>query len=84
MGMNIKNPEAHRLARELAELTGESVTGAVTESLRERLERLRAEQREGVAVALLVVGRDAAKRMSRKLRQTDPDDLLYDSDGLPR
>ena len=82
--MNIKNPEAHRLARELADLTGESVTGAVTESLRERLERLRAEQREGVAAALLVVGRDAAKRMSPKLRQTDPEDLLYDSDGLPR
>ena len=43
MGMNIKNPEAHQLAREVAALTGESVTGAVTESPRERLERLRAE-----------------------------------------
>ena len=55
MGMNIKNPEAHQLAREVAALTGESVTGAVTESLRERLERLRAEQREGLAAALLTI-----------------------------
>ena len=84
MGMNIKNPEAHRLAREVAELTGESVTGAVTESLRERLERLRAEQREGMAAALLVVGRDASKRLSRELRETDPDEVLYDGQGLPR
>ena len=43
MGMNIKNPAAHQLAREVAALPGESVTGAVTESPRERLERLRAE-----------------------------------------
>ena len=84
MGMNIKNAEAHRLAREVAELTGESVTGAVTESLRERLERLRAEQREGVAAALLTVGRDASKRLSPEFRATDPDELLYDGRGLPR
>ena len=60
MGMTIKNPEAHQLAREVAALTGESVTGAVTESLRERLERLRAEQREGLAAALLTIGRDTS------------------------
>ena len=34
--MNIKNAEAHRLAEELAKLTGESLTGAVTEAVRER------------------------------------------------
>jgi antitoxin VapB len=36
MSLNIKNPEAYRLAQELAELTGESMTTAVTEALRER------------------------------------------------
>ena len=39
MSLNIKNPETFRLAHELAELTGESVTGAVTTSVKERLER---------------------------------------------
>ncbi len=84
MGMNIKNEETHQLAREVAALTGESVTGAVTQSLRERLERLRAEAREGTADSLLVVGRDAAKRLSPEFKRADVEDLLYGPDGLPR
>lgn len=84
MGMNIKNPETHQLAREVSALTGESVTGAVTQSLRERLERLRAEAREGTAEALLVVGRDTAKRLSPEFKHVDADELLYGPDGLPR
>ena len=43
MSLNIKNQETHRLARELAQLTGETMTGAITVALKERLER---EQRE--------------------------------------
>jgi antitoxin VapB len=41
MGMNIKNEEIHRKARELARLTGESVTAAVGIAIDERLERER-------------------------------------------
>ncbi|HEX9867242.1 MAG TPA: type II toxin-antitoxin system VapB family antitoxin, partial [Candidatus Tectomicrobia bacterium] len=37
MTLNIKNPETHRLATELARLTGETLTQAVTEAVRERL-----------------------------------------------
>ena len=32
MGLNIKNEEAHQLVAELAKLTGESMTAAVTEA----------------------------------------------------
>ena len=39
MSLNIENEETCQLARELAELTGETVTGAITVALRERLER---------------------------------------------
>jgi antitoxin VapB len=49
MALNIKNPEAERLAAELAAVTGESKTGAILVALRERLERVlreRAETRE--------------------------------------
>ena len=38
MQLNIKNGEAYRLATELATLTGESLTEAVTKALAERLE----------------------------------------------
>ena len=41
MAFTIKNNEADRLVRELAAVTGESLTDAVTKSLRERLERER-------------------------------------------
>ena len=37
MALNIKNEEAHRLARELAEATGSSLTEAVTVALRQML-----------------------------------------------
>jgi antitoxin VapB len=39
MALSIKHPEADRLARELAACTGESLTEAVLNSLRERLLR---------------------------------------------
>ena len=42
--LNIKDAEATRLARELAELTGESQTEAVRKALRERLDREKADR----------------------------------------
>ena len=42
--LNIKDAEATRLARQLADLTGESQTEAVRRALRERLEREQAER----------------------------------------
>jgi antitoxin VapB len=41
MALNIKKPEADRLAHELAELTGDSLTDAVVEALRDRLATVR-------------------------------------------
>lgn len=40
MALNIKDPEADRLAGEIAALTGDSTTRAVTVALRERRERI--------------------------------------------
>jgi antitoxin VapB len=84
MSLNIKNAETFRLAHELAELTGESVTGAVTASVRERLERIRQVEEGGVAERLLEIGRDVAARLPADLRSVDHADLLYDETGLPR
>lgn len=84
MSLNIKNDEAHRLAKELASVTGETLTKAVAESIRERLERLRREERAGLADRLMAIGRDCAKRLPEPYRTADHGDLLYGEDGLPR
>jgi antitoxin VapB len=83
MTLNIKNPEAHRLAQELAALTGESMAAAVTESVRERLMRIR-QQREPLAARLLAIGKDCAAHLKEPARSIDHADLLYSADGLPR
>jgi antitoxin VapB len=84
MSLNIKSEEAHRLAQQLAELTGESMTGAVTEAVRERLERLRAQRNAGLADRLLKIGKECASHLKEPFRSGDHADLLYDEKGLPR
>ena len=84
MSLNIKSEEAHRLARELARLTSESMTIAVTKALRERLDRLRRAEAVALADRLLAIGRDCAARLKEPYRSTDHGDLLYDERGLPR
>jgi antitoxin VapB len=84
MSLNIKNGETHRLAEELAKLTGESLTKAVTEAARERLNRIRRDQGVGLSDRLLRIGRDCAKRLREPYRSADHGELLYDERGLPR
>src|SRR5262249_48988754 len=82
MSLNIKNDETPRLVCELAAWTGESMTRAVIETVRER--RLRRVQRAGLADRLLAIGRDCAGGSKSPARSSGYDDLLYDERGLPR
>ncbi len=84
MGMNIKNEAAHKLARQISRLTGENLTEAVTESLRERLDRVQSKQSPALAARLLEIGSDCAPRLKEPFRSADHGDLLYDEKGLPR
>ena len=84
MSLDIRSEQAHRLPRELARLTGESVTAAVTVAVRERLDRVRREQASGLAERLLAIGNDCAGRLKEPFRSADHADLLYDERGLPR
>ena len=84
MSLNIKNEETHRLARELAALTGESVTGAVGAAVRERLERVQRERGLGLASRLLAIGKDCAAHLKEPFLSADHAELLYDERGLPR
>ena len=82
MAFNIKNDEADDLLRELCERTGESLTTAVTVSLRERLERERlrtTSKRERIEAAI------AALRALPVINDVSADDVLrWDEIGLPR
>jgi antitoxin VapB len=84
MGLNIKNAETYRLVEELARRTGESMTTAITVAVRERLERIRNQQGDGLADRLLRIGQDCAKRLKEPYRSASYDALLYDDRGLPR
>ena len=86
MSMNIKNQDAHKLARQLARLTGESLTEAVTEAVRERLKRLQNQDKAAARLSdlLLEIGRDCATRLKEPFRSADHGDLLYDEKGLPK
>jgi antitoxin VapB len=87
MALNIKNGEAEELARQLAAATGESLTGAVTSALRERLARVNATgdaEHEKRAARLRAISKDAAGRWVEPYRDAEHGDLLYDEAGLPR
>ena len=83
MSMNIKNKEANQLARELSKLTGESLTFAVTEAVRERLDRVRSEHGVDLAERLLLIGRDCSAHLKEPFRSINHGDMLYDDRGLP-
>jgi antitoxin VapB len=84
MSLNIKNEETHRLVQKLARLTGESMTAAVDKAVRERLERVRERQNEGLAERLLKIGRECAPLWKEPFRSIEHGDLLYDEKGLPK
>lgn len=84
MALNIRNPEADKLAEELSHATGESKTEAVIKALRERLERLRRE-RIGVRLADELDEIAVACAALPVLDDRSPDEILgYDETGLPR
>ena len=84
MSMNIKNKEAHRLTEELSKLTGESLTTAVTKSVRERLDRVRRERGGDLAERLMAIGKDCAAHLKKPFRTIDHGKMLYDERGLPK
>ncbi|MCC6585384.1 MAG: type II toxin-antitoxin system VapB family antitoxin [Bryobacterales bacterium] len=83
MALNIRNPEAERLAAELARATGESKTQAVTKALRDRLVRIRRERTgRRLADELEEIAQHCATLPVLDNRRAD-DILGYDETGLP-
>ena len=85
MALSLKDPETDRLAREVARLTGESLTEAVRTSLAERLERER--YRRGRSAKSLAEELDEIALRCAALPDLDTrsaDEIIgYDENGLP-
>ena len=82
MSLNIKDPEAHRLAQAIAQRTGQSMTRVVMDALRERYEQVeRLKGRASVEEILAI-----AERVSSRVKKpyVAHDKLLYDENGLPK
>jgi antitoxin VapB len=92
MQLNIKNGEAYRLATELAQLTGESLTEVVTKALAERLAQEKRERMdqpgapEAKLAQTLATIRALQERVKaiRKPEDMITEDDLYDENGLPK
>lgn len=82
MALSIKSDEADRLARELTSVTGESLTEAVTASLRERLVRVQLVAGPGLDQELLAAGARFRAEVGDDARTAD-EILGYDERGAP-
>ena len=83
MALNIKSEEADALARKLARRTGESLTDAVVNALKERLARTEKARPHDLLRELATIRKRCAKLKVRDARS--PDEIIgYDENGLPR
>jgi antitoxin VapB len=85
MPLNVKNEEAHELARQLSELTGTTITEAVTNAIRVTLERERRRRRVRNDHLVQDLSRIAEECASLPvLDGRNPEEILgYDRQGIP-
>ena len=82
--LNIRNEETEELANALAKLTGETKTEAVTQALRERIQRVRrARTKRRLADELDEIALHCSTLPVRDTRSAD-EIMGYDENGLPR
>jgi antitoxin VapB len=86
MALNIKNEETHRLARELAQRTGETVTLAVTIALKERLERQKEPPKQKSRLEALIRVSERCAPLFKDGRSANEliNELYDDETGLPK
>jgi hypothetical protein len=88
--LNIKNAETTRMVKELAALKGVSLVAAVTEAVKENLEKEKAEREAGAKKKksryelLMEFADEYSKGVEAPIHSWEIDSLLYDEDGLPK
>ena len=85
MALNIKNPEVHAVATELAQIRKVSLTQAVLEAVRHELAREKNRRRKTrLGEQLMEIGKRCAAHVGGRVSSKDHAAMLYDSRGLPR
>jgi antitoxin VapB len=84
MAINIKSADCERLVRELADVTGESITDAIQAAVRERLTREKLRKLGSVERSWQRI-----ERIQERIRAFPPADrreagVQYDERGVPR
>ncbi len=82
MTLNVKDPEAHRLAQAIAQLTGETLTRVVMQALQERYERLQQRDHNSLAAEIRAIADRAAAHIQGSY--VDHAAFLYNDYGLPK
>jgi antitoxin VapB len=84
MALHIKHFDAERLARQLAAKTGETLTDAVLNALRERLSRKEARRRVPLLPRELEAIRKRCSSLSVPDARPTSEIVAYDEHGMPR
>ena len=82
MSLNVKDPEAHRLAQAIAQATGQSMTRVVTDALRQSYARIDRRKGKASVAELMAIAHRAAAHVTHPY--VDHAELLYDERGLPK
>jgi len=82
MALNIKDPEADRVVRRLAAVTGESITEAVTRAAEERLARLGHQRRDDLLIEIASIAERCGALPELDHRSAE-DIVGYDEHGIP-
>ena len=84
MALNIKDPETDHLAREVANRTGETITGAIRVALQERLQRLSGRQRAATTQEKIKEILCRVDALSTQDHRSEDEILGYDENGISR
>lgn len=84
MPLSIKNDATERLARQVADETGESITQAIQKALEERWERLKTKRRSSVLNSQLEELLQRVDALPTLDSRTADEILGYDEHGMPR
>lgn len=81
MALSIKNSDVDQMARELSELTGESITEAIRQSLKERLERKTGRNRNKTLEVDIKRIQNRMEKIQRLDHRSDEEIIGYNRDG---